>query len=136
MKKFASRLRADRERACLTVRQLADQSGISFSYITKIETGRAGKGISPEIIGALARTLDVDVLEYLNLSEIVPPPLNDLLSNERSRLFVRELLDSHLKHDGWDCLFQALANSQGGKQASQTKMADDGTKKSRRKSVA
>ena len=94
MEAFAKRLRTDRERAGLTVRQLANQSGISFSYITKIETGRSGKRISPQIVTMLAKLLNADSLEYLYLSDVVPSPLNELLSDEKSRRVVRGLLQS------------------------------------------
>ena len=94
MEAFAKRLRTDRERAGLTVRQLANQSGISFSYITKIETGRSGKRISPQIVTMLAKLLNADSLEYMYLSDVVPSPLNELLSDEKSRRVVRGLLQS------------------------------------------
>ena len=111
MDAFAKRLRLDREATGLTVRQLADQSGISFSYITKIETGRSGSGISPEIVTAFAKALGRDELEYLYLSGVVPAPLRSLLADERSRAFVRELIGSRPKSDGWDLLEEALAEA-------------------------
>lgn len=89
---FATRLRNDRRNAGLTVRQLADQSKISFSYITKIEKGRAGSGISPQIVSALAKALGSDELEYLHLSDVIPEPLKSLLVDEKSRKLVRTLL--------------------------------------------
>jgi transcriptional regulator with XRE-family HTH domain len=94
MEAFANRLRSDRERAGLTIRQLANQSGISFSYISKIETGRSGKGISPNIVTMLAKVLDVDALEYMYLSDVVPSPLKELLSDEQSRHVLHGLLRS------------------------------------------
>ena len=65
MDSFVSRLRSDRKKAGLTVRQLADRSRISFSYISKIETGRTRSGISPQIVATLAKELGCDELEYL-----------------------------------------------------------------------
>jgi HTH-type transcriptional regulator, competence development regulator len=111
MDAFADRVRADRENAGLTVRQLAEQSQISFSYITKIETGHVGSGISPEIVSALAKALGCDELEYLYLSDVVPAPLKGLLIDARSRSFVRALLGTRLKPTGWDRLEAALAES-------------------------
>lgn len=128
MDAFAARLRADRRNAGLTVRQLANQSQVSFSYITKIETGRAGSGISPEIISALAKALGRDELEYLYLSDVVPSPLNGLLADERFRSFVRTLLGTRSKSEAWDRLEAALAESKAEHSVSR--------KKSRRKSVA
>lgn len=128
MSAFADRLRADRQNAGLTVRQLADESQISFSYITKIETGRVGSGISAEIVSALAKVLGRDELEYLYLSGVVPAPLKGLLTDARSRSFVRTLLGTRPKRSGWDRLEAALAKS---------RVANSVTKKKpRRKSVA
>ena len=128
MDAFAVRLRADRENAALTVRELADRSQISFSYITKIETGRAGRGISPEIISALAKALGCDELEYLYLSDVVPAPLKNLLTDARSRSFVRALLGTRPKPSGWDRLEEVLAKPGAVHSASK--------RKPRRKSVA
>jgi transcriptional regulator with XRE-family HTH domain len=128
MDTFAVRLRADRERAGLTVRQLAVLSQISFSYITKIETGRSGKGVSPDIVTALAGALGCDELEYLYLSDVVPGPLNLLLTDKRSRTFVQELLAKCPTSDDWDLLEAALAES--------TKRHPDLKRKSRGKSAA
>lgn len=128
MDAFAARLRADRESAGLTVRQLAEKSSISYSYITKIETARAGAGISPEVVSALAKALKCDELEYLHLSGVVPSPLNDLLADERSRCFVRALLGSRGKSKGWSHLEAALKESKAEYSVSK--------KRSRRKSVA
>lgn len=111
MDAFAARLRADRNRIGLTVRQLADQTGISFSYITKIETGRAGKGISPAIVTTLAESLRSDVLEYLSLSNVVPSPLDQLIADKRSREFLHRLLSLNVNASGWDRLQGVLAES-------------------------
>ncbi|WP_417377474.1 helix-turn-helix domain-containing protein [Gimesia maris] len=110
MNEFSDRLRKDRKNAGLTVRQLARQSGISFSYITKIETSRVGNGVSPEIVTALAKALQRDELEYLFLSGVVPAPLNALLADEQSRAFVRKLLSSRPRYAGWDRLENALTD--------------------------
>lgn len=111
MDAFAARLRADRESAGLTVRQLASRSQISFSYITKIETGRSGKGISPEVVSALAEAVGCDELEYLYLAGVVPSPLKELLANPRSRSFLRALLRLSPQPAEWDRLEATLAES-------------------------
>ncbi|QDU42847.1 anaerobic benzoate catabolism transcriptional regulator [Symmachiella dynata] len=128
MSAFANRLRTDRENAGLTVRQLADLSDISFSYITKIEKGRAGSGVSPEIVSALANALGCDELEYLHLSDVVPAPLKGLLADARSRSFVRALLGTRPKFAGWERLEAVLAGTDVESSVS--------NRKSRRQSVA
>ena len=136
MNGFANRLRSDRQQVGMTVRQLADETGISFSYITKIETGRSGSGVSPEIVTTLANALDRDVLEYLFLSDVVPAPLNALLSDENSRTFIRSLLNARLKSTGWERLQNVLADAHGKKPTSRNKNSDSRTKNARRRSVA
>lgn len=93
MRNFAARLKADRQKGGLTVRQLADLSQISFSYITKIETGRTGSGISSQIVSALAKALGSNELEYLHLSGVVPEPLNGLLADQQTRSVLQHLLE-------------------------------------------
>jgi len=136
MSTFAARLRVDRENAGLTVRQLADLSGISFSYITKIETKRTGKGISPELVSKLAEVLQNDVLEYLFLSGVVPSPLNNLLSDEKSRMFVHALLGAGCKSECLDHLQTVLKDWNGSKSTSRRKKSSSRSKNSHRKSVA
>ena len=111
MDTFAAKLRFDRENAGLSVRQLADETDISFSYITKIETGRSGKGISPDIVAKLAKRLGADVLEYLYLSDVVPSPLKELLSNKQSRAFLQNILRSPLKPADWSRLTMAVSET-------------------------
>ena len=118
---FAAKLRFDRELAGLSVRQLADDTGISFSYITKIETGRAGKGISPDIVAKLATRLGADVLEYLHLSDVVPAPLKELLASEPSRAFLRSVLGTPLNTSDWSRLRIAVAETQASYSVSQPK---------------
>ena len=115
MHDFADRLKCDREAAGLTVRQLAQVSGISFSYITKIEKGRYSSGISPAIIQALAKSLEADDLEYLYLSGVVPSPLNSLIAEEKSRYFVRKLLETSPTDAAWESLQAALPPVRPGK---------------------
>jgi len=121
MASLATRLRADREKAGLTVRELADQAGISFAYVSRIESGGAGRHIAPRIVFSLAKVLGADELEYLYLSKIVPPPLSRILSDARSRSFVRALLKASPKPADWDKLEAALPKSRGKNPAAKKK---------------
>jgi transcriptional regulator with XRE-family HTH domain len=112
MTDFADRLRIDRLNAGLTVRQLANVSGISFSYITKIETRKSGNGISAEIIRELAKALGRDELEYLYLSSVIPKPLNALIADDKSRVFIRTLLKRKMDNVVWDRLQAVLKQVQ------------------------
>lgn len=108
---IGDRLRDDRQAAGLTIRELAHMTGMSFSYITKIETCRA-KGISADKVIDLATALRKDVLEYLSLSGAVPPPLSGLIADRRSRDFLRKLISTSPGSISWMRLQEVLDSPQ------------------------
>jgi transcriptional regulator with XRE-family HTH domain len=60
---IGERLRYWREKRMLTMRELGDKAGVSYSTISRIETGRVVPGIDTLI--ALARALDVHPMDLL-----------------------------------------------------------------------
>ena len=60
------RLREWRERRGLSVRQLADEAGVGFSTVHRIEVGRMSPTIA--LLEKLAKALRIDVRDFL------PPP--------------------------------------------------------------
>lgn len=62
--RLAPNVRRLRIGAGLTQEQLAEAAGIDSSYVQRIERG-ASTNITIAIVGALARALDVDVLQLL-----------------------------------------------------------------------
>lgn len=70
MNKFGSQIRKLREGKKLTLRSLAEQSKLSYSFIASLEKGRYNP--SRESIYSLAKPLDADVNELLMLSGFLP----------------------------------------------------------------
>jgi transcriptional regulator with XRE-family HTH domain len=118
---FASRLRADREKAGLTIRELADQVGISFAYVSRFEVVGTGPHLKPKIIFALAKALGADELEYLHLSGTVPAPLKPFISDAEGRAFVRAVAKAKPRAGDWDRLAAALGKSGGKKSKAKKK---------------
>ena len=121
MASFAARLRADRDKAGLTIRDLADQVGISFAYVSRFEVNGTGPHLKPRIIFALAKALGADELEYLYLSGTVPAPLNRFIRDAEGRAFVRAVSKSRPRPSDWDRLETALAKLRPKRPASKSK---------------
>ena len=72
MNKFGTRIRQLRKEKNLTLRSLAERSGLSYSFIASLEKGRYNP--SRESIYALSNPLDADVKELLKLAGFLPKP--------------------------------------------------------------
>ncbi|QDV85790.1 helix-turn-helix domain-containing protein [Planctomycetes bacterium TBK1r] len=105
---FGLRLRQDRERAGMTVRQLAEAASINYSYITKIEKSTGKSGVSDVVVRALAAALDADEYEYLYLSQLVPESIEPIFATDESREFLHEVTSRKLNADDWQALQRCL----------------------------
>ena len=54
-----------REQAKLTQMQLAEQAGISISYLSKIEASGCDKSLSISALNQIANALNVDIIDFL-----------------------------------------------------------------------
>lgn len=68
MKTFGERIRELRKAVGLTQREFAEQLGIDFTYVSKIENGRIEVPPSENLIARMAFLLGVDAEELLGLS--------------------------------------------------------------------
>lgn len=57
-------IKRNRISAGLTQVQLCDKTGISLSYLTKLESAKCDKSISLSFLNLLANTLNVDITEF------------------------------------------------------------------------
>ena len=55
--------------AGLTQVQLCDKTGISISYLTKLEAAKCDKSISLSFLNLLSNTLNVDITEFFKESD-------------------------------------------------------------------
>lgn len=75
---LSAALRAHRTRAGLTVRQLAEKSGLTSSTLSRLETGQI-ETPRPEHLQRLARALDVDIEDlYAVAGYLMPEGLPEL----------------------------------------------------------
>ena len=74
---FGKRVRQLRKGKGLTLRGLASQVGVGFTYLSRIETGNmtCGEYPSEALIHRLAECLDCDETELLLLAEKIPEPV-------------------------------------------------------------
>jgi transcriptional regulator with XRE-family HTH domain len=88
---FGEHLRGLRKRAGLSQRELAQQAGIDFTYLSKIENGRVDPP-GEATMRALARALGADEEDLLARARKMPRDLKQLVaqgSPEKARLLRR-----------------------------------------------
>lgn len=107
MADFGKRLRQLRLEKGLTLRSLAEASGVDFTYLSKIENGKLGYSPSADTIRAFARALSCDSLELLRLADKVPPELESVTRNAHSRRFF-ERAEQVASPDDWKALLDLL----------------------------
>ena len=107
--KFGERLRELRKERGLTLRALAESVGVDFSYLSKIENGKAGYLPGADTIRALA-----DALELLELADKVPPEMERFAGNARARRFLQRAQEI-ASPDDWDALLNVLEERQRGR---------------------
>ena len=105
--KFGKQVRYDRESAKMTVRDLAKEASIDYSYVSKIETGKATSKLSRDVVKSLALALNADELEYFQLSGLLPQSL-DCLKDPKAREFLRRVSQSSLSRNDWEALEKIL----------------------------
>jgi transcriptional regulator with XRE-family HTH domain len=84
---FGQRLREIRKEKELTLRTVAEEAGIDFTYLSKIENGRIPYTPAVETIRKLASALKTDAIELLMLANKLPKELEPLRTNMGARRF-------------------------------------------------
>lgn len=109
--KFGERLRELRKERGLTLRALAEAVGVDFTYLSKIENRKAGYLPGADTIRALAKALEADPLELLELADKVPPEIDRFASNAHARRFLQRAQEI-ASPDDWDALLRLLEERQ------------------------
>jgi transcriptional regulator with XRE-family HTH domain len=112
---FGTKLREMRQEKGMTLRSLAEAAGVDFTYLSKIENERVEHLPSAETIRDLARALEVDAMELLQLANKVPPELAKLAGNEKARRFFQRAQEIASPKD-WDALLDLLESRQSARQ--------------------
>ena len=111
---FGQRLRQIRKDRGLTLRQLAGEVGVDFTYLSKIENERVTYTPAVETIRDLAEILKVDCLELLRLANKLPKELELLNANAQARRFF-DRASQVASPDDWDALLNLLEDRQTNK---------------------
>jgi len=85
----------------LTQRQLAEQISVDFSYLSKIENNRLEHTPSLKTLQDLAKALEVDELELMELADKVPPVLEAIARDKDAMRFFRRATQTIKSSEGW-----------------------------------
>lgn len=97
----------------LTQRQLAEKAGVDFSYLSKIENNRLEHTPSIKTLQDLARILEVDELELMELANKVPPVLEAIARDKDAMRFFRRATETIKSPEGWRDLLAYLDRQAG-----------------------
>lgn len=114
MSTFGEKLRELRKHNKVTQRQLAEQVGIDFTYISKIESGAMDPPAEDKII-RMAEVLGVDSDELVLAAKKVPTSFQKLITENRDvPMFLRKA--NALTPQQWQQIKQILQDN-GGEEA-------------------
>ena len=120
---FGTRLRELRRERGMTLRALADAAGLDFTYLSKIENGRAGYFPGADTIRELAQILEVDALDLLHLAKKVPPELTTVAGTPQARRFLQRASEIASPKD-WDAMLDLLEKRRANRLADQKEKGD------------
>jgi transcriptional regulator with XRE-family HTH domain len=108
-----ARIKELRKARGFTQRRLAEAVGIDFTYLSKIESGTIPYPPSTKTLKKLARELQVDELELLQLAQKLPTGMGNIAHTEQGIRFLRQA--SKLKSpEDWEELIAFLEEKTGG----------------------
>ena len=108
---FGQKLREFRLEKSMTLRALAEATGVDFTYLSKIENNKVGYLPGAETIRDLATALNVDAIELLELANKLPPELATLAGSAKARRFFQRAQEIASPKD-WDALLDLLETRQ------------------------
>lgn len=98
---FGQRIKELRRQRNLTQRQLAEQAGVDFTYLSKIENDRLEHTPSIRTIRDLARALEADELELMGLANKLPPVLEAIARDKEALRFFRRASEMIKTPEEW-----------------------------------
>lgn len=117
---FGQKLREFRKEKGMTLRALAEAAGVDFTYLSKIENNKAGYLPGADTIRELARTLEVDAIQLLELANKLPPELATLAGSAKARRFFQRAKEVASPKD-WDALLDLLETRQAARSSAAKK---------------
>src|SRR5437870_4658935 len=111
---LGQRLKQLRKQQGLTQRQLADQTGVDFTYLSKIENERLEHTPSIKTLQDLARALEVDELELMGLANKVPQGFEAVARDKDATRFFRRATETIKSSEEWRDLLDYLERRRPG----------------------
>jgi transcriptional regulator with XRE-family HTH domain len=108
MMTLGQRIRELRRQHRLTQRQLAEKVGVDFTYLSKIENDRLEHTPSIKALQDLAKALEVDELELMELANKVPPVLQAIARDKNALRFFRRATQTIKNSEDWRDLLAYL----------------------------
>jgi transcriptional regulator with XRE-family HTH domain len=108
---FGIKLRELRQAKGLTLRGLAEVVGVDFTYLSKIENGKAGYLPGADTIRGIAEALDTDPLDLLRIADKVPPEMKQIAKTANARRFLQRAQEVASPED-WDAMLNLLEKRQ------------------------
>jgi HTH-type transcriptional regulator, competence development regulator len=108
MMTLGQRIRELRRQHRLTQRQLAEKVGVDFTYLSKIENDRLEHTPSIKTLQDLAKALEVDELELMELANKVPPVLQAIARDKNALRFFRRATQTIKNSEDWRDLLAYL----------------------------
>lgn len=105
---LGERIKELRRSRHLTQRQLADLAGVDFTYLSKIENDRLEHSPSIKTLQDLARVLEVDELELMDLADKVPSVFRPITRSKEAMRFFRRATETIHNAEGWRDLLAYL----------------------------
>jgi transcriptional regulator with XRE-family HTH domain len=102
------RIKQLRQQQGLTQRQLAEETGVDFSYLSKIENERLVHTPSIKMLQDLARVLQVDDLELMDLANKVPQGFEAIARDKAATRFFRRAAETVKSSEEWRDLLDYL----------------------------
>ncbi len=98
---FGTTLRTIRRDAGMTQRELAERTGLDFSYVSKLENGRNLPAAADTIV-SICKALDVGPETLLALAGKLPSDVHDNVgTNPAAQEFLREAQKLKLRDEEW-----------------------------------
>lgn len=105
---FGIALREYRRQARVSQRELAAQTGLDFSYISKVENGRIPPPAADTIV-AICQVLKIPPEELLALTGKIPSEVQQTVSTSKAaQEFLREVQRMGLTDDEWQRVTKSL----------------------------
>jgi transcriptional regulator with XRE-family HTH domain len=92
----------------MSQRELADRTGLDFSYISKMENGHIPPPAADTVV-LIAKTLNAPAEELLALTGKIPSSVQQSIStNQTAQTFLREVQEMGLTDDEWKKMVKSL----------------------------